>query len=488
MTFDLRAIFIFVVAAVLYAGLLPGRARAWALLVGSVIAIYWLQPNAPIRFSPFIFPTATLILTVAMWWFSRDPQHPDQIASLKEDRLTVIVVMAIVLLLSLERLLPPDWRFISAARPPDPFAVLIALLAAFLVVAALDRLTWKRNRRRVLAGCILFLVALFAVLNTASLTTQISRVWRTLTGQDPAVASLVDLSWLGFSYVAFRLIHTLRDRQTGILPVLSLREYVTYVIFAPSFVSGPIDRAERFMSDFRVLPVLRGLDAARFMSGGTRIVIGLFKKFVIADSLALGMSLSAQNATQSQSAIWLWVLLYGYALRLYFDFSGYTDIAVGIGILFGITLPENFKRPYLKTTLTAFWQSWHMTLSNWARFYVFTPFSRWMLMRKRKPSSTLIVLIAQLATMTTIGLWHGVTWNFLVWGVWHGVGLWIHKQWSDRTRQWYRGLNNKPRQKRAWTVFSWFITFQFVTLGWVWFALPIDLAVPTFGKLWGLGW
>jgi alginate O-acetyltransferase complex protein AlgI len=85
-------------------------------------------------------------------------------------------------------------------------------------------------------------------------------------------------------------------------------------------------------------------------------------------------------------------------------------------------------------------------------------------------------------------LWHGVTWNFLVWGVWHGVGLWVHKQWSDRTRRWYRGLNDKPSQKRAWTIFSWFITFQFVVLGWVWFALPIDFAIPTFGKLFGLGW
>jgi MFS superfamily sulfate permease-like transporter len=148
MTFDLRAILIFVVAALLYAGLLPKRARAWALLVGSVVAIYWLQPNVPIRFSPFIFPTATLILTITMWWFSRDPQHPSQIASLKDDRITLIVVGAIVLALSLERLMPPEWRFISAARPPDPSAVLIALRAALLDVAAIDRMTRHRSRRR----------------------------------------------------------------------------------------------------------------------------------------------------------------------------------------------------------------------------------------------------------------------------------------------------------------------------------------------------
>ena len=86
-----------------------------------------------------------------------------------------------------------------------------------------------------------------------------------------------------------------------------------------------------------------------------------------------------------------------------------------------------------------------MTLSNWARFYVFSPLSRWLLMRPRKPSPTLIVLAAQLATMVVIGLWHGVTVNFVIWGLWHGLALFVHKQWSDRTRKWYRGLNNRPR-------------------------------------------
>src|SRR5512140_3885163 len=103
MTFDLRAILIFVITAFLYAGLLPRRARAWALLVGSVVAIYWLQPNVPIRFSTFVFPTVTLILTITMWWFSRDARHPDQIASRREDRFTLIIVAATVLILSLER-------------------------------------------------------------------------------------------------------------------------------------------------------------------------------------------------------------------------------------------------------------------------------------------------------------------------------------------------------------------------------------------------
>ncbi|MBK9750312.1 MAG: hypothetical protein IPO91_26555 [Chloroflexi bacterium] len=133
------------------------------------------------------------------------------------------------------------------------------------------------------------------------------------------------------------------------------------------------------------------------------------------------VSLNPTIADQITSLPGLALFLYGYALRLFFDFSGYSDIAIGIGILFGIRLPENFNRPYLKTNLTAFWQSWHATLSAWARAYVFSPLSRAMI--KRKWNAVLNVLIAQLATMIVIGLWHGIAWNFLLWGVWHGFGV-----------------------------------------------------------------
>ena len=284
------------------------------------------------------------------------------------------------------------------------------------------------------------------------------------------------------------MIHTLRDRQSGLLPALSLREYLTYVIFAPAYTAGPIDRAERFAEDFRALPQKVGLDGARFTEGFTRIAIGAFKKFVIADSLAMGMALNPTNALQTHSALGMWLLLYGYALRLYFDFGGYSDVAIGIGILLGIKLPENFNRPYLRSNITVFWQSWHATLSAWARSYIFSPLSRTLLSRKPKPSSTLIVLATQIATMVVIGMWHGISLNFLIWGLWHGVGLFVHKQWTDRTRKWYRGLADKPAQKRAWTLVGWFLTFHFVVLGWVWFALPsLDQSLHVLGGLFGIG-
>ncbi len=271
----------------------------------------------------------------------------------------------------------------------------------------------------------------------------------------------------------------------GKLPALSLREYLTYLIFFPAYTAGPIDRAERFAKDYRALPPL---DAPRFIEGVGRIVVGLLKKFVIADSLAV-IALNATLAEQAQRPLHLWLIVYAYAFRLFFDFSGYSDIAIGIARLYGVALPENFTQPYLKSNITQFWQSWHATLSTWARFYVFMPVSRFMLTRKRKPAPEVVVLTAHLTTMIVIGLWHGITVNFFLWGVWHGVALFIHKLYSDRTRGFYQRLADRPLRRRLVYAAGVLLTFHVVALGWVWFALPQAAhSLQTLGRLVGIGW
>jgi alginate O-acetyltransferase complex protein AlgI len=485
-TFDLTTIAVFAIGAIAYSILLPSWLRGWALMVASVLVIYWLQPVLNIRRIDFVLPTATIALTVAGWWFTRKPDDEEQAATLREDRITFGLIFAMVVGVAALRYLEPQYRLTS--RPPDPLYVGLALLIVVAVVGPGWMLLRRRLGNTLLTAAILLIVAIFAIIKTEPLTVEFARFLRDQTGMLTRLASAGDIEWIGFSYVAFRLIHTFRDRQSGKLPALSLREYLTYAIFFPAFTAGPIDRAERFVKDYRALPDLRGLAAPRYTEGAARIATGIFKKFVIADTLALGMALNATNAAQADSALFTWVLLYGYALRLFFDFSGYSDIAIGIGILFGIKLPENFDRPYTRNNLAAFWQSWHITLSNWARFYVFSPVSRFMLTRKRKPSPVVVVLVCQTATMVTIGLWHGVTLNFVIWGLWHGAGLFVHKLWSDRTRKWFISLRDKPDQKRAWTAAGWFITFHYVTLGWVWFALPeVSQSVDVFGKLIGIG-
>ena len=166
------------------------------------------------------------------------------------------------------------------------------------------------------------------------------------------VAPEIPFAWLGYSYVAFRLLHTLRDSQTGRLPALSLGEYVNYVIFFPAFTAGPIDRVERFVSDLRSPLNLTNDD---WVEAGTRLVMGLFKKLVLADLLAV-MAFNDLLVQYVRRPGWMWVFLYAYAFRIFLDFSGYTDIAIAIGSAAGSAsagellgaLHQTQHRPFLE--------------------------------------------------------------------------------------------------------------------------------------------
>ena len=231
----------------------------------------------------------------------------------REDGVTAVVVLGLLVLLALFRYVAPEWRFLPS-RPPMLWLVLAVVAGGLFVWALVGR--WLVP---LTLGFVTILV-LFVVLKTELLATAVSAGWRGLTGQDVTLAAVIDLNWLGFSYVAFRLLHTVRDRQTGLLPAIGLCQYVTYVLFAPAYIAGPIDRAERFGRDWQALPMMVGLDGGRFVAAGQRLAVGLGQKFVVADSLALGLSLNPVNVHQVTTGGGLWFLLYGYAFRLFLIF------------------------------------------------------------------------------------------------------------------------------------------------------------------------
>jgi alginate O-acetyltransferase complex protein AlgI len=144
-------------------------------------------------------------------------------------------------------------------------------------------------------------------------------------------------------------------------------------------------------------------------------------------------------------------------------------------------VPENFVAPYLKTNLAKFWQSWHITLSSWARDYVFFPLARTLRLKADRLPANGAALISHLATMLVIGLWHGFAWTFVVWGIWHALGLFIVKLWGDFTRA------RHMQAARSITLTNWFVTFNFVMLGWVFFsARDLPSALKVFGRLFGV--
>ena len=474
---SLNNVLILIAAAIVIRLLFPASGRKWVLLVSSILVIYWTQPSTPIRYLDFWLPTATLAVAVFSWAITKPNEDKIQ----KESWFAVLVLGAVVLMIAATRYISLT-GVLTPSRPPQLWAVGIGLVFCVGMTALIFKISNIANNQLTTAT-ILFFIAIFLILKTPNLAQAFSFMLRSISGQAVERASAFDIRWLGFSYVSFRLLHTLRDRQAGRLPAVSLLEYVVYVIFFPAFSAGPIDRLDRFTQDLR-RPM--GLEAQDFGFAGKRLAIGLFKKFVVADTLAI-IALSGSNALQVKSAGWLWVLVYAYALLIYFDFSGYTDIAIGLGKLLGFDLPENFKSPYLKPNLTQFWNSWHMTLTMWFRAYFFNPITRSLRRNHKKLKPWMIILITQISTMVLIGLWHGVSWNFIGWGIWHGLGLFGQNRYSEWIKLNHMPLVNKPGLSKIIYLTNIFFTFNYVALGWVWFVLPTpDLSVHVFRQLFGL--
>ncbi len=216
---------------------------------------------------------------------------------------------------------------------------------------------------------------------------------------------------LGISFFTFEFIHYATDRYKSKTESGSVGEYLAFILFLPTIVAGPIKRCQQFLPKLRTEPSQWPNDWHR---GVTRILAGLAKKFAIADALtAYTNHLNhADLAVANRAMLLVWLLAYG--IKIYTDFSAYSDIAIGSARLFGIPIPENFDWPYLQTNITMFWRHWHISLTSWLTDYVFIPLGG----SRVKPSR---VYGNILMTMLVSEIWHRAGINFVLWGLWHGV-------------------------------------------------------------------
>lgn len=260
---------------------------------------------------------------------------------------------------------------------------------------------------------------------------------------------------VGISFFTFQsLSYTLDVYRRDLKPLDHLLDYVFYVSFFPQLVAGPIVRARDFISQIRQPLVVTN---EMFGRGVFFIVSGLFKKAVISDYISVNFVERIFDNPGLYSGLENLMGIYGYALQIYCDFSGYSDMAIGIALLLGFHFPLNFNSPYKSDSVTDFWHRWHISLSTWLRDYLYISLGG----NRKGKIRTYVNLIL---TMLLGGLWHGASWNFVVWGGLHGVALAVHK--------FFRNLMHRPKNYRSTGLRKFFaviLTFHFVCLGWIFF-------------------
>lgn len=273
---------------------------------------------------------------------------------------------------------------------------------------------------------------------------------------------------LGISFFTFQQISYLIDLRRGQASPYGFTDYALYVSFFPQLIAGPIVRHHEIIGQYTLSPMRAGLNR-RLAYGLVLLSIGLAKKLLFADEaaeIADPIFAAAAGATVASTSAWAGVL--AFTVQIYYDFSGYSDMAIGLALMFGLTLPVNFNAPYTATSVRDFWRRWHMTLSTFLRDYLYVPLGG-------SRHGQVRLISALLVTMLLGGLWHGAAWTFVAWGAVHGLALVVAHGW--------RGL--------GWTmpsVVGWALTMLTVMAAWVLFRAPdFATAASMYQSMWPFG-
>ncbi len=271
---------------------------------------------------------------------------------------------------------------------------------------------------------------------------------------------------LGISFFTFTQIAYLVDTGKGKVKEYSSINYGLFVTFFPHLLAGPIIHHAEMMPQFDRLRN-KIIDYGNVTSGLSLFFIGLFKKVVIADTFAVWANNGYDNLGDL-TVVQAWATSLSYTLQLYYDFSGYTDMALGSSRMFNVRLPINFDSPYRSINIQEFWRRWHMTLGRFIRDYIYIPLGGSRVGEGR-------VILNIMITFFIVGLWHGAGWTFVVWGLMHGVALVVHRIWIQS------GVSMP-----TWV--AWLLTFNFVNAGWVFFrAKTLEDALTLLKRMAGLG-
>lgn len=370
-------------------------------------------------------------------------------------------------------LLAFSYYFYMSWDPQLVWLILFTTAVSWAAALLIQRAEKPALRRAALvAGCLLCFACLFFFKYFDFLSESLAALAR-LAGFAPQPLTLDLVLPVGISFYTFQTVSYIVDVYRGRMRAeRHIGYYALYVSFFPQLVAGPIERADRLLPQLRAP---RRPEPARCTAGLQKILAGLFKKIVIAETLAPYVD-AVYNDLPGKTGLTLLFATFLFAMQIYCDFSGYSDIAVGSAALLGVDLMENFKSPYFARSVREFWRRWHISLTTWFTDYVYIPLGG-------SRCGTARHLFNLVFTFFCSGLWHGAAWHFVAWGVFHGLWLCLEQLYVPRLDAWQKRLRPLPAALlgAARTVY----TLAVVTLGWVFFrANTLADAAYVFANLW----
>ena len=338
--------------------------------------------------------------------------------------------------------------FYMWGAPKFGFVLILSIVLDFYLGNKIYRSTEKRSKKWLLSISVILNLGLLSYFKYANFF--VENVNAILNGIGVEAVSWTNVVLpIGISFFTFQklsyIIDVFRERDK---PLKNLSDYALYIIFFPQLIAGPIVRFNEIASQIKERSA--ALNTDNKLNGIFRFTIGLSKKLLIANPLGEQVDTAFGNGIVELGTADAWIIIVAYAFQIYYDFSGYSDMAIGIGLMLGFRLPENFNFPYISKSITEFWRRWHITLSNWMRDYLYISLGGNRISNRRTYINLWLVFILS-------GIWHGAAWTFLFWGIFHGFFLVIE-------RLFFKKILDKSGAFPAMA-----ITFFFTLMGWVLF-------------------